>query len=266
MPVKFKIKVSTPGASEIDSYTGEDGKTASKLIAGAIEDRVVLTGAALLTETMDSFIIRNLYLSAIFFQRVVCRTPVDEDYLYMDRDENLKLHEKDDDSVRDAWTVSYNNANITARQMTDSGVPFGTFNDRSDIDKIFELLKKKFLKGKTRNLHQVRISNSHKRFAMLEYGEYKHDNGIRGKGKYYHGTDRGYTIQAPYGMTRITEAEFQQMSISMSTEELMRSYVTRTNRLKKTPSKSKMKRLKSLILDRTHLSESDIQSAMEIMQ
>lgn len=266
MPVRFKIKVSTPGASDIDSYTGADGKTVSKLIAGAMEDSVVLTGAALLTETMESFIIRNLYLSAIFFQRVVCRTPVDEDYLYMDSKDNLEFHKKDDDSVRDAWTVSYNNAKITARQMMDSGISFGTFNDRNDIDKIFELFKAKFLKGKSRELRQVRISNGHKRFAMLEYGEYPHDNGVRGKGKYYHGTDRGYTIQAPYGMTRITEAEFQQMSLSMSTEELIGKYVKKSNRLKKTPSKSKMKRLKSLILDRTHLSDSDIGSAMEIMQ
>lgn len=266
MPVKFQVKVSVPGASEIDTYAGNDGETASRLIASGMKDSVVRTGAALLSETLDMFVVRNLYLAAIFFQRVVCRTPVDEDYLYMDGDDNLLLHRKDDDAVRDKWTVSYNNARITARQMMDSGVRFETFNNEGDIKKIFSLLKAKFIDGKQRKLRQVQISNSHKRFAMLEYGEYSHDNGVRGKGRYYHGTDRGYTIQAPYGMTRITEAEFEQMSLSMSTEELMRKYVRQSNRLRKVPTKSKIKKLMPYILDRTHLSGSDISSLTEILQ
>lgn len=266
MPVKFQIKVTTPGASENGSYMGDDGKIVSKLISGEIENTVVRTGAALLTETMDTFMKRNLYLAAVFFQRVVCRTPVDEDYLYMDGGESFRIHRKDDDSVRDAWTVSYNNAKITAKQMAESGVSFDSFNDKESIDKIFAIFQKKFLNGKKRKLRQVRISNSHKRFAMLEFGEYEHDGGVRGKAKYYHGTDRGYTIQAPYGMLRVTEAEFEQMSISMSTDELINKYVKRSNKLKKVPSKSKIMRLKSLILDKTHLTKSDIESAMEIMQ
>lgn len=61
-------------------------------------------------------------------------------------------------------------------------------------------------------------------------------------------------------MLRITQAEFGRIKLSSSTEKLIREYVRRSARVTKIPSKSKVKRLRSLIENRTHLSNSDIDS------
>ena len=98
---------------------------------------------------------------------------------------------------------------------------------------------------------------------MLEYGEYLADSREIKSGEHYeHGVEGGYSVQAPNGMLRITEAEFQTMALNMSSKKLIKEYVSRSQRTQKVPSPSKMKELKRYILDKTHLDEGDM-SAIE---
>ena len=261
MAVIFKIKTKHQGASHIDQYTGSNGKIVAQHFAGAIEDEVAeVKGRALLVSAKTQRE-RTLFMAAVFFQRVVCRTPVDEDYYYQDKNGDLKIHNKDDDAVRDAWVASYNNRKITAKQMREAGITFDKFNDEGEIRAIYEMFREAFIMG-NKNILTVHIDNEHERFPMLEYGEYKNDGTLKKGEKYYHGVEGGYSVQAPAGMLRITQAEFQKMTLTMSTRKLIQSYVQRSQRTLKNPSPSKMKELKKVLGNKTKFGESEA-SAIE---
>jgi hypothetical protein len=97
---------------------------------------------------------------------------------------------------------------------------------------------------------------------MLEYGEYKNDGTLKKGEKYYHGVEGGYSVQAPAGMLRITQAEFQKMTLTMSTRKLIQSYVQRSQRTLKNPSPSKMKELKRILGNKNRFTEEEA-SAIE---
>lgn len=264
MPAAFKIKLKHQGASRIEQYTDRDGKAFSESIAGAIEDRIAAVAGSKIVEEKEKSRSRTLFLSAVFFQRVVSRTPLDEDYYYTDKDGNLVIHNKDDDVVRDCWVASYNKRKVTAKQFRDAGLTFDVFNDESEIRAIYDVFCKTFIQGKgNRNIKSIRIENTHERFPMLEYGEYQHDGDLKRGELYYHGVVGGYSVQAPYGMLRITEAEFETMSLNMGSDELIKSYVKRSQRLNKIPSASKMKELKKII-NKGHIRESDLDAIERI--
>lgn len=260
MGVAFKIKVKHYGASQIEQYVGKNGKILSETIKGAIEDEVVNVAGRKIFETVKQQRERTLFMAAVFFQRVVNRTPMDEDYNFTLKNGTVELHEADDDYVRDAWTASYNNRKVTAKQLREAGITFEKFNDESEIRKIYNVFKKAFVQNK-KNILQIHIENNHERFPMLEYGEYKKDSKEIKTGRpygYEHGVEGGYSVQAPHGMLRITEAEFQTLALNMSTKKLIKEYVSRSQRTEKVPSPAKMKELKKLILDKTHLYEEDL--------
>ena len=258
MAVSFKLKIKHQGSSRIDQYTGKDGKIISQKIVGAIEDSAYLVSGRRVFEAAQTHRERTLFLTAVFFQRVVSRTPLDEDYYFTDKDGDLKIHHKDDDAVRDCWTASYNNKKITAKQLKDLGVTFDRFNDEGEIRTIYETFRKAFVQGKgNRDIKVVHVDNTHERFPQLEYGEYEHDGELKRGEKYYHGVQNGYSVQAPHGMLRITQAEFETMTLSMSTEKLIKEYVRRSQRLNKIPSESKMREIKR-VMKKQHLTDNDI--------
>ena len=262
MSVAFKIKIKHQGSSQIDQYVGSDGKIVTEKIKGAIEDSVVNVAGRKIVETVKMERERTLFMAAVFFQRVVNRTPMDEDYLVTGENGSKVEHHADDDYVRDAWTASYNNRIVTAKQLREAGLTFENFNDENEIRKIYNVFKKTFVMSK-KNILSIHIDNTHERFPMLEYGEYTKDSKeIKGGEKYEHGVEGGYSVQAPHGMLRITEAEFQTLTLNMSTKKLIKEYVQRSQRTTKVPSSAKMKELKKLILDKTHLYEKDL-SAIE---
>ena len=261
MAVVFTIKTKHLGASLTEQYTGKDGKVAAKKFAGAIEDEITAVKGRTFLVAAKTQRERTLFMSAVFFQRVVCRTPVDEDYYYMDKDGNLKIHNKDDDAVRDAWVISYNNRKITAKQMREAGITFNKFNDEGEIRAIYEMLRSAFVMGDKRIL-SIHVNNEHERFPMLEYGEYKHDGEIKKGFNYYHGVEGGYSVQAPAGMLRITQAEFEKITMNMSTRKMIKTYVQRSQRTLKNPSPSKLKELKRIMGNKTSFNENDL-SAIE---
>lgn len=258
MPVSFRLKIKHAGASKVEQYSDKNGRVFSKRVAGVIEEQAINVTGRRLLETAVTNRERTLFLAAVFFQRVVNRTPVDENYYYTNAKGELVMHKKDDDAVRDYWVASYNNRKVTAKQLRESGISFDTFNDEGDIRKIYEAFRKAFIQGKgNKNIKSIHIDNTHERFPMLEYGEYQGDSGVIGEAEYKHGVEGGYSVQAPHGMLRITEAEFQTMSLKMSTNKLIKEYVRRSQRINKVPSDSKMKELKRIIY-KGHINEDDL--------
>jgi hypothetical protein len=144
---------------------------------------------------------RNIYLAAIFFQRVVSRTPVDENYIKY----NGQKHEMDDDVVRKCWYLEYNGKKIYSR---DIGMDlFEDTDDKESMENIKSALDRFFPEKKVPR--QIKIYNDNERMPMLEYGTYEADS----RGISYsdsgtpHGIEDGFSIQAPAGMLRITMAE-----------------------------------------------------------
>ncbi len=263
MPVSFKIKIKHQGSSRVDQYTGKDGKVVTEKIAGAIEDDVYAVAGRRIFESAVVNRERTLFLAAVFFQRVVSRTPIDEDYYFMNAKGDLEIHHKDDDVIRDFWTASYNNRKVTAKQLREAGLTFDNFNDEGEIRKIYEIFRKAFIIYENKNIKTIHIDNTHERFPLLEYGEYAADSEKKRGEKYFHGVEGGYSVQAPRGMLRITQAEFETMSLNMSTNKLIKEYAKRSQRVNKIPSESKMRELKR-IMKKRHLRDEDIETIERI--
>lgn len=256
--MKMSFTVVSNGNSTIDQYVNNNGKVVVNKKAGDVVDSMVRIASSAISESSSIERQRTIYMASVFFQRVVNRTPVDEDYWYLDKkSDDMKFHRADEDSVRELWEIFGPGFKFTARDFINNRVSFDEFNSKSDIDKIYVSIRD--AAGGNRNFYVI-IKNVHKRFSQLEFGEYLKDGDLKKGQKYYHGVERGYSVQAPYGMLRITQAEFGRIKLSSSTEKLIREYVRRSARVTKIPSKSKVKRLRSLIENRTHLSNSDIDS------
>ena len=277
MGVEFTFKVKHRGGTpRIYKETDSKGKThkLATYFNNALEEEALDMVGRMICEAADTQKLRTLYLSAVFFQRVCARTPVDEGY------EAPKswsgIHYPDKDYVRDAWKAECNGRVVSAKKLrTEQGIYFEVFNDETEINKIFEIFKDRFLNApKARKTKlAVNIENTHERFAMLEYGgllgesdgpkkgEWSDYTG--GSGNHYHGIENGYSVQAPYGMLRITEAEFQRMTLKTSTEYMIKNYVKRTQNVTKVPPKSKIKKLKPL-LSKSKLTNADIEKVQEI--
>ena len=259
MAVAFKLKIKHIGSSQVDQYVGDNGKIVTEKITGAVQNTVVNVTGRKIFETMRMQRERTLFMTAVFFQRVVSRTPLDEDYEVEGKNGAIIEHKADNDSVRDAWTASYNNRKITAKELREKGITFNTFNDEGEIRKIYNIFKKAFVQNKNKNILAIHIENNHERFPMLEYGEYSKDSKEIKEGEFYeHGIEGGYSVQAPHGMLRITEAEFQTLALNMSTKKLIKEYVQKSQRTQKVPSDSKLKELKRLIFEKTNLTENDM--------
>jgi len=180
---------------------GKPSLMSDKNITGVFDDityEALGTGVYKIGKTARQ---RNIYLAAIFFQRVVSRTPLDENYIKYDG----QKHEKDDDVVRECWYLEYNGKKIYSRD-----IGMGLFEDignKESTESVKSALDGFFPEGKVPR--QIRIYNDNERMSLLEYGMYDADS----KGISYsetgrpHGIEDGFSIQAPAGMLRITMAE-----------------------------------------------------------
>ena len=258
-------------------YIGKDGKKATSLLKTKIEDDVLRVAAKKVSESAEVLKLRSLYLAAIFFQRVCARTPVDEGYKRINdtREARNPLHYPDSDYVRDAWKARCNGRVISAKSLRmEHDIYFEHFNDESEIRQIFEIFKERFIGAPhaRKSDLKVQIENVHPRFSLLEYGglvgqsagfpkgEWSDYTG--GSGAHYHGIQNGYSVQAPYGMLRVTEAEFKNITLGTSTEQFIKNYVKKTHRLAKVPNKRKMRSLKSLF-KKSRLTNQDIARVQE---
>lgn len=269
MSIAFNIKVkSANGFSSVKRL--KDTRLVSELITTAIKNDITTIKGNAIVETVARHNERVLFQSAMFFQRVVTRTPKDEEYKgYPYR----YHHDPDDDYVWKHWEVRYWGRKVTAEEMGKEEELFADnlFNDPEIIKKVAEQLRiklfggDKFYQRKTR-IRNVRFVNEHPRFAMLEYGGYNTNEPPPAAGpKHMHGLQNGYSVQAPYGMLRITQAEMEQMKIG-EFDKWLSKFKTHNRGIKRVPSRAAVKKLASVIGDRTHLTTKDIDAVLKIYE
>lgn len=228
MGATFKLRIKTEGTSHQKDYVGKDGKAISSLMIGAVENRALdLTGRMIATEGLEASE-RTLWFAAIYFQRLVSRTPRDENYSYRDDKGNIHYHKDDEDYIQDYWTAKYwNYEGITAKYLRDNcGCDFNVVNNQKEIKIIYNEFRNRFFgaegsrgrankeSGKS-TLKSVRFicdfpkDKEHElRYHLLEYGGYIGDGIIKNADR-YHGVVNGHSVQAPSGMTAMTDAEFK---------------------------------------------------------
>lgn len=269
MAFKFSLKIKGEGSSNGHYYVGKDGVAFKNLLIGGIEERVLnLEGKMLAAKGLEASE-RILKLHAIFFQRIISRTPRDESYHWIDAKGNLKHHKDDKDYIQDYWTITYNNMRITAKYLKDScGCTFDKFNDKEEIEVIYKEFKK-FLGKKSssywsggKTIRALTVFNDYPkdkqhelRYHLLEFGGYMGDGIIKHNNR-PHGVVGGHSIQAPAGMTALTEAEFKNGSFNVATNKL-------TSHLGNVQKVKSYSRLKTLLKGKVKFTQDDLAKIME---
>lgn len=276
----FKLTIKSEGTSHQHPYVGKNGKEFTDLMIGKVERTVMdITGKMVASAGLAASE-RVLWLGAIYFQRLISRTPRDEDYSYLDERGNIHYHKDDEDYIQDYWTARYwNYQGITAQYLRDScGCTFETFNNQEEIEVIYKEFRARFFgaegsrgrankeSGKT-TLKSLRFycdypkDKVHElRYHLLEYGGYKGDGIIKNGAERYHGVVNGHSVQAPKGMTALTNAEFMSGQFAAPGKR----YSNR-NLLKYIgPTQNMSDELYQIFKGRTKLTNSDVEKIMSL--
>lgn len=157
---------------------------------------------------------RSAYVCAIMFQRIVSRTPYDEEYLvgyqkaFGPFSGGPIYHKPDSDYTRNYWHMSIEGTSKSLNvKFSDFGEEcFETVNDTNGIEKIYRRIMSVFEGDRIKN---VTFYNDNWKAELLEYGHYEADDSRPKKGpNRRHGITGGFSVQAPAGMFRITMVEF----------------------------------------------------------
>lgn len=267
--VSFKMKHF--GKTSVVKKVREDGKEVSELVGELVKDNIATVVADVAVNTVRRHNDLVALKAAIFFQRVVSRTPKDETYY----DKRTKVyHKADKDFVWKSWKILYGSKSISAEELGENFFTEDVFNNKVLINKLADIIKTRLMS--TRNtayedrrtrVRSIRFENNHPRFPMLEYGTYEKADGDISEGpKYSHGLVNHYSVQAPYGMYRITQAEIESMSLQDIENFSFRDYKARMGKLgvSKVPTSSQVKKLRKVMSDKTHLTNKDIEAVAKV--
>lgn len=227
-------------------------------------DLVEVTTSTLVTRGAEE-LIGVINCSAIVFQRLVSRTPIDEEYDYInyakvrqaiaegngneefDYKDFVEHHTPDAERIRDHWELTINVNGTQAVQILSKDFNDDLFlvcNDSKAINEIASVIGTKFksnISVKEKNLYfdyDIVFKNNSSYFDKLEYGKYKRTVGGAHQGKnYLHGITNGYTFQAPNGFYRKTLLELNNLLNKRQSRDvskkLMQYYVGKNPDLKK---------------------------------
>ena len=158
---------------------------------------------------------KSIRVAAIFFQRVVARTPVDENYtvaIVNNKTGEYLKHWKDSNCVKNSWKLIIKKQIFSIANF--SGCKFETVGDENDIDIIYKTILNAIGSSST-NIPKFYLTNTNDHFDILEYGKYKRSRGRMdvddGNHDRVHGVVDGYSLQAPAGMYRLSLAEMPQI-------------------------------------------------------
>lgn len=185
----------------------------SKVFEKELEKNVAKTVFPKLIEGVRLTMNDKIYLLATFFQRVVARTPLDEDYAWEEKDEDGKIHflfhKADTNQCKWSWYMTTGKKRLEYTSEDES--LFRVVSDESAIQKIAQDIQNTFNSRKTGRLPEIFNDNEH--FDVLEYGgghNWGNSETIKeGPSGRKHGVERMHSVQAPAGMWRITYAEYE---------------------------------------------------------
>lgn len=254
------LKVKSPHeAVYVKNYKSEKG---GRRIGNDLREAMDVTmGEFLVDKIKDSIAeanIMNWRVIATFFQRVVARTPIDEDYWVKYSSGGSKNHKRDENSCKLDWYIQIGRKKIYVDEIIQSnGNVFEKYNDKQSIQTLEVYFSSVFGDTKFGNI-TANIGNDNPHFAVLEYG------GIKGKPNketrginnppdllseeegQLHRMKNGRSIQAPYGMLRITEAELDSIVLAAKRGKYNKGGMGITSFSKKPSRETAMKIIKTL--------------------
>lgn len=224
--------------------------------------------------TFDKEYERLISVMAVFLQRLIVRTPLDDYYdrEYVDKEGNLVIehHKPDLEVCREHWIVEDKNGLGFGWNSKNTDVRFGytILGDKSEIDEIKAKLMRHFpLSVYKRNgkLPDFEVSNNCVHFSRLEYGykKWKNDTDpVVDKNGREHGVQNQHSVQAPVGMLRITQMELESIKRSPSVRPLTARYKAGGN-LRVTPSDKKLNEFWKMLKKGKKLRYADIKRYVE---
>lgn len=206
----------------------------------------------------DSPEINSKYeVAALFFFRIMCRTPYDEYYLYkvlgernqktyktsaitkksytlkidpvtrkrvLTLKESLREHNPDSNTVRNDWVMTLTNDDGTSVGFTIADFEGVSFESIGGVGYKAVAQKMMAKNENVKNFISMTMTNESDYIDVLEYGKYnktyetKNTKESHKGANRYHGSNGGYSVQAPRGIMRITMQEFQDAQIMASEE------------------------------------------------
>lgn len=249
MPVSFTVKSKIAGKSRTVKTRGH-AKVVSEFV-DALEAWVGKVVYAIAKGARGKLNSQQIYMAAIFFQWVVSRTPIDGVY----RRSNGSMHYPDNDIIRNDWYLQC--GSVTVRS-TDFEGAFDSFNDTGAIEKIASHIERSI--GKNEIVSDFRVYNTNSRFLQLEYGLYvlsgKGEISIDSEGR-KHGVVDGFSIQAPHGMLRLTNAELDLIKTQAKTKALKSSHIAGATQI---PSDKRLQEIYRHIDKKKKLKGSDLEA------
>lgn len=213
----------------------------------------------------------QLVIIATFFQRLVARTPVDENYdrvvLTKKGDTRVVHHTPDEEVCREHWFIedTRTGRKLYSKSLFDSEMSFNVVNNSEEISKIKEAIRA--ICPISNGLPSFAVGNDCKHFESIEYGYnlWKSDSEpVTGDdiGR-EHGVKNKHSVQAPVGMLRITEAELQSIRKRPSLRSL-RSRYKGGLRTSVTPSDKKLKEFYEILKKSHSVRYADIKRFLEV--
>ena len=253
------IVVKTPTRT----WTARQGVLYGEIFEKQIENnvsKVVLNHIASIKKSgtnYEAVIEQRLHIFAVFFQRVVSRTPLDEKYTWYEENPKtgnmVKKTHKPDKGVHSAarydWYITDGEKKVSANDFPKK--LFDVVNDKKAIEEIEKKFKSSFAPrlaktnaSKALNvLDLLYIKNDNPHYYVLEFGggyRWPKNGEIKDGPKYQHGVENEHSVQAPVGMYRITEMELQRESNRKVTTNLAKRYKgngkTKRSQLARVPS------------------------------
>lgn len=273
--IAFSITSTPPRSARTHrmTFTDKEGKAFSKTIVDEMNDGLSVAVMGGLKRCAEFAEASSVYKAAVFFQRVVSRTPYDEKYVKTVEYTNPVTHEvsriktvhnPDRHSIRYSWCIAFGNNVLTAQELNDESPDmFFTFNSKSDIDRIFDKLYRMvgdFTEKTVRTWHVYNTEYDTEEYKDLEYGSYEKDSKYISKGNlsihHEHGVENGFSVQAPAGMYRISLMEL--MSSITSDSRTVKQYTNAGHSVPTSYSEEKISLIKERILSGGYFSDSDL--------
>lgn len=235
-------------------------KNVSKVCIGALSDSV--------RKAYED----EIAILSVFFQRVIARTPVDENYdrviITKNGEEKVIHHKPDKEICREHWFIeeSHTGGKFYSKELISNG-KFEVVNNSEEINEIKAKLKSMFPLSKLVNgSYDFAIGNDCRHFDRIEYGysEWKGDSQpVVGQdiGR-EHGVENKHSVQAPAGMLRITEMELESIRRKNTSGSLRRAY-RGGYKVSVTPSDKKLKEFYELLKKKHTLKYADIKRYVE---
>lgn len=219
------LKIKTPHQPVYVGKFDYNNVSGRMKITKAFQDAMAVSAGTVLVPVIANRVDRAKKISwrivATFFQRVVARTPIDEDYFVEYQNGKKRNYKRDENSCKLDWYIQYRNKKIYSKDIIEEyGNIFKTYNDKKSINTLEKYFKTIFVGTETGKVTAI-IGNDNPHFAVLEYGgikgqpnkEIKGANNppdiLSGEKIKTHRLKNGRSTQAPYGMLRITEAELE---------------------------------------------------------